>query len=259
MKRKQVGPLQGWQFDQLNAEAEVKHLVTDRNSSNGQDEFTLSYSSHSDRGFVYANRVKLAQSLGVEPQHLFLPSQVHQTNIVQVSAITTIKDLLETDALITNQPGVGIAVMSADCVPILLFDKKNKAIGAVHSGWRGTVAHILEKTLVEMNRVYGTEGYDLLAAIGPSVCKQVYEVGAEVVLAVREAFDDKSELLLHPLPAEKAKLDLWMANKVQLLKFGVPEVQIEIANHCTVLQNNHFFSARCGDSGRFAAGIALTS
>lgn len=258
MERRQIGSLHLWQFDQLGKESGIKHFVTDRKSWNETDEFTLSYSSHPDRDFVYANRMQVAQSLGIEPKHLFLPSQVHLTKIVQVSAATTKEELMDTDALISNQKGIGIAVMSADCVPVLLFDKKNNAIGAVHSGWRGTVARILEKTLLEMNRVYGTQGEDILAAIGPSVCQQAYEVGEEVVLAVREAFIE-SDSLMEPLPSNKAKLDLWQANKIQLLAFGVPEQQIEISNLCTVLQNSNFFSARCGDRGRFAAGIVLNS
>lgn len=256
MERKQIGSLHLWQFNQLSTETSIKHFVTDRKSWNETDEFTLSYSSHPDRDVVYNNRVQVAQSLGIEPKHLFLPSQVHLTRIVEVSASTTKEELMDTDALITNHPGIGIAVMSADCVPILLFDKKNQAVGAVHSGWRGTVARILEKTLLEMNRVYGTVGKDVIAAIGPSVCQRAYEVGDEVVRAVREAFDD-SDSLMEVQSNNKAKLDLWKANKVQLLAFGVPESQIEVSNLCTVLQNSNFFSARCGDRGRFAAGIVL--
>lgn len=257
MVRKQFGALHLWQFDHLSTEAGIKHFVTDRHSRDEADEFTMSYSSHPDRDFVYNNRVQVAQALGVEPKNLFLPSQVHLTRIVEVSASTTKEELMDTDALITNHPGIGIAVMSADCVPILLFDKKNQAVGAVHSGWRGTVAHILEKTLLEMNRIYGTVGKDVVAAIGPSVCQQAYEVGEEVVKAVRDAFDH-SDALMEVKANNRAKLDLWMANKVQLQAFGVPESQIEVSNLCTVLQNSNFFSARCGDRGRFAAGIVLT-
>lgn len=258
MERKQIGALQLWQFGQLSSETAISHFVTDRNSWHEVEEFTLSYSSHPDREFVRENRSQLASALNISSDRLFLPSQIHKTQIVEVSSFTTKEDLMDTDALITNEQGVGIAVMSADCVPILLYDKKNQAVGAVHSGWRGTVAKILEKTLIAMNSAYGTKGEDIVAAIGPSVCQQAYEVGEEVVLEVRQAFTE-SHLLLEPQPANKAKLDLWKANKFQLIQFGVPETQIEISNLCTVLQNSNFFSARCGDSGRFAAGIVLNS
>jgi YfiH family protein len=163
---------------------------------------------------------------------------------------------METDALITSERGICIAVMSADCVPVLLYDKKNQAIAAVHSGWRGTVARILEKTLAEMKRTFGTEGKDLVAGIGPSVSQESYEVGEEVVSEVTNAFGSDSSLMILK-PNNKAQLDLWKANKLQLLAFGVNENSIEISDLCTVKNNNYFFSARKGDSGRFAAGIVL--
>jgi YfiH family protein len=181
---------------------------------------------------------------------------VHLTRIVNVTSETSPDDLKDTDALITNEKGIGIAVMSADCVTILLYDKKNKAIGAVHSGWRGTVAHILEKTLHEMQNVFNTKGEDLIAGIGPSVCQDAYEVGEEVVSEVKQAFGHDSELMITQ-PNNKAKLDLWKANAHQLLEFGVAPENIEISNLCTVKNNGNFFSARKGDSGRFAAGIML--
>ena len=131
------------------------------------------------------------------------------------------EELLETDALITNESGLCIAVMSADCVPILLYDKKNNAVGAVHSGWRGTVARILEKTLQQMHQIFGTKGEDIHAGIGPSVSQDSYEVGEEVVSEVQRSFGHKSELMI-PVGTNKAKLDLWKANKLQLMEFGVP-------------------------------------
>jgi polyphenol oxidase len=138
-----------------------------------------------------------------------------------------------------------------------LYDKKNHAVGAVHSGWRGTVALILEKTLRAMNAEFGTKGEDLLAGIGPSVCQESYEVGEEVVAEVEKAFGARQSNLMIPQPNNKAKLDLWRANEIQLLEFGVLKSNIEISDLCTVKNNNYFFSARKGDAGRFAAGIML--
>ena len=202
------------------------------------------------------NRSLLAAALGVPSSKLYLPQQVHQTTIANVTHHTLPGDLADTDALITNQPGICIAVMAADCASILLYDKKNNAIGAVHSGWRGTVARILHKTLVEMNKQFGTKSEDLVAGIGPSVCQDSYEVGEEVIQAVNASFGSKNELLIHQ-SNNKAKFDLWKANTLQLLEYGVNTSQIEISNLCTVKNNNIFFSARKGDVGRFAAGIML--
>ncbi len=256
MNRVPMKQLHVWQFEGLAGEASIRHFVTDRSSYPLEEEFTLSYSSTHDKEKVRSNRQRLAGAMGVEEYQLYFPSQVHQTRIVQVSEETTREEILETDALITSKIGLCIAVMSADCVPILLYDKTNQAVAAVHSGWRGTVARILEKTLQQMQRIYGTRGEDLMAGIGPSVSQESYEVGEEVVQSVHHAFGKESELMI-PQEGNKARLDLWKANTLQLLEFGVDPRRIEIADLCTVKNNDHFFSARKGDAGRFAAGIML--
>ena len=286
MEKVNINGLYLWQFESLSRETAVKHFVTDRSSNEtptikgsptsmknslgvpdeplktdtfseeNRKEFTLSLVSTPDREAVEHNRSQLAAAMGVGVNCLYFPSQVHKTRIVRVCSSTPKEELMETDALVTNEKGICIAVMSADCVPILLYDKKNGAVGAVHSGWRGTVARILEKTLQEMHARFGTKGPDLIACIGPSVCQESYEVGEEVVQEVNSAFGRESGLMI-PQAQNKAKLDLWKANKIQLLDFGVAESNIEIADLCTVKNNDSFFSARKGDAGRFAAGIML--
>lgn len=256
MKKIQINGLHLWQFESLEKESQIKHFVTDRNTRSNGKEFTLSYSSLPDKEEVRKNRHLLSSAMGIPHTQLYFPSQVHKTRIVTVTPSTSKEELMETDALITNEKGFCIAVMSADCVPILLVDLKNKAIGAVHSGWKGTVAKILEKTLQEMHSKFGTTGDHLIAAIGPSVSQESYEVGSEVVQAIDAAFGKENKLMI-PQGNHKAKLDLWKANKLQLLAFGVPASRIEISDLCTIKNNGHFFSARKGDTGRFAAGIML--
>lgn len=257
MKQVMINELCLWQFASLGGEPLIKHFVTDRSSRADTNEFTLSFSSCPDRDIVVKHRDLLAGAMGITASHLYFPSQVHKTRIVRVTNNTKTDDVMETDALITNEKGICIAVMSADCVPVLLYDRKNNAIGAVHSGWRGTVEMILTKTLNEMKSAFGTRGEDLIAGIGPSVCQDSYEVGAEVIHEVSRAFGKNSGLMVRQAN-NKAKLDLWAANKIQLLVFGVPASQIEVSNLCTVKNNDHFFSARKGDSGRFGAGILMT-
>jgi YfiH family protein len=256
MKKIPINGLNLWQFEKLAQENSIQHFVTDRSSNTADAEFTLSFSSSPDRTFIQQNRSLVAIAMGIESSSLYFPSQVHKTRILQVTKNTGKEELLETDALITNESGLCIAVMSADCVPILLYDKKNNAVGAVHSGWRGTVARILDKTLRQMHLSFGTKGEDIYAGIGPSVSQDSYEVGEEVVWEVQQSFGHKSELMI-PVGSNKAKLDLWKANRLQLMEFGVPAARIEISDLCTVKNNNHFFSARKGDKGRFAAGIMV--
>lgn len=255
IEQKNIGELRLWQFSNLSEEKDIAHFISDRKSFDDVD-FNLSYSTSPDPILVKVNRDRLAKAMGLAFESLCIPRQVHKDHILKVDAITTTESMEETDALITNDTNVCIAVMSADCVPILLYDKKNQAAGAVHSGWKGTVAHILSKTLQAMHLEYGTQGTDVIAAIGPSVCQSSYEVGHEVVEAVRKSFSNADDLL-QTQENGKAKLDLWQANYVQLTAFGIKPENIEVANTCTVIHNQHFFSARKGDSGRFAAGIRL--
>lgn len=256
MKKIPINGLHLWQFERLSEQPSIKHFVTDRRHDAIQREFTLSYSSSQDRQEIQHNRHLLADAMGIGHAQLYFPSQVHKTRIVNVTYDTSKEEVMETDALITNEKGICIAVMSADCVPILLYDKKNNAVGAVHSGWRGTVARILEKTLHHMHATFGTRGEDLYAGIGPSISQASYEVGKEVVEAVYQSFGEQSGLII-PYPDNKARLDLWQANKLQLLEFGVLSSHIETSDLCTVKNNHHFFSARKGDTGRFAAGIMV--
>ncbi|HEX5167550.1 MAG TPA: peptidoglycan editing factor PgeF [Cyclobacteriaceae bacterium] len=256
MKKVLINGLYLWQFEKLGAHTPVKHFVTDRNTRPNENDFTLSFSSSPDEEKILNNRKQLATSLGVNPNYLFMPRQVHKTRIVDVHRNTDKNELVDTDALISSEKGICVAVMSADCVPVLLFDTRNYAVAAVHSGWRGAVAKILEKTLNKMNLLFGTKGQDLIACIGPSVSQDSYEVGDEVVQEVRQSFGHENDLMIFQ-SNNKARLDLWKANEVQLREFGVPSTQIEISDLCTVKNNEHFFSARKGDAGRFAAGIML--
>jgi YfiH family protein len=255
MKKTTINGLSLWQFDNLAQENSIQHFVTTRHPQSQEKEFTLGRSGP-DKEAGENNRQQLASAMGIPAEKLYLPFQVHKTRIVHVTPQTTSDNLKETDALITRERNTCIAVMSADCVPILLFDKRSGALGAVHSGWRGTVARILEKTLLEMRSAFGTRGEDLLAGIGPSASQDCYEVGDEVINSVQEAFGNESGLMTFEANG-KARLDLWKANKIQLLEFGVREAAIEISNLCTIKNNDHFFSARKGDTGRFAAGIML--
>lgn len=256
MKKIRLHNLDLWQFESLAKEPAIKHFVTGRHAYSNGNAFTLSYSSSPDKEEIRNNRRVLATALGIQETRLYFPSQIHKTRVVNVTERTTSDALVGTDALMTNQKGICLAVMSADCVPVLLFDKKNNAVAAIHSGWRGTVAKIVEKTLHEMHTTFGTVGGDVVASIGPSVTQESYEVGHDVIQSVDRAFGKESGLMV-PRPQNKALLDLLTANLLQLLPFGVPISQIEISALCTVKNNDLFFSARKGDSGRFAAGIML--
>ena len=178
-----------------------------------------------------------------------------------------IKELLEMrrlllrgmDALITNVPGYCVCVTTADCVPVLLYDKKQHVVAAVHAGWKGTVKHIVSNVMDHLNKMFGTQGEDVIACIGPSISLESFEVGDEVYDAFEESGFDMSLISMKKKETGKYHIDLWEANRIELLNLGVPAEQIEVAGICTYIHHDEFFSARrLGiDSGRTLSGIMI--
>lgn len=147
------------------------------------------------------------------------------------------------DALVTRAPGILLAVKSADCVPVLLGDARTGACAAVHAGWRGTVARILERAIERMSTEYGTRASDIRAAIGPAAGGCCYEVGTEVIEAFRANFSDAEELF-QPTREGHARIDLQRANRNQLVQSGVAPSRIHTAPFCTMCRTDLFFSYR---------------
>lgn len=147
------------------------------------------------------------------------------------------------DALITSAHGILLAVKSADCVPVLLGDTRTGACAAVHAGWRGTVASIVERTLARMKQEYGTRPEDIRAAIGPAAGVCCYEVGMEVMEAFSANFPDAEELFV-PTSEGHARIDLQRANRNQLVQLGVDPERVHVAPFCTICRTDLFFSYR---------------
>lgn len=203
---------------------------------------------------VKANLENLAVSLPKRPRVFVIPRQTHTTNVRVITDVPTPEELQEIDAVVTHLKEFCLCVSTADCVPILLYDKVKQVIAAIHAGWRGTVGRIVEKTLGVMKLQYGTEGKDVIACIGPSISLESFEVGDEVYDAFAEAGFDMSRIARK---YKKWHLDLWEANRMQLLAHGVLPENIEVANICTYQNYEDFFSARrLGiKSGRILSGI----
>ncbi len=158
------------------------------------------------------------------------------------------KAVLEGDGLVTDVPGVLLGVGTADCVPVLVVDVEKRAVGAFHAGWRGTVAGIVGEGVAAMRREYGSRPEDLRAAVGPSIGACCYAVGEEVRSQFRERFGYADELF-----REGAGLyvDLWEANRRQLLDAGVAAGRIEVVGECTACTREpdgrrRYFSHRAG-------------
>lgn len=213
---------------------------------------------------VAANRDRLCRTLGFD--RLLTPRQVHGVEVLPVTAAFLDFDRSQQavyldgkDAVMTDCPGVAIAVSTADCVPVLLYDPVHKACAAVHAGWRGMAAHIVRGTIAAMTERYGTDPSALFAGVGPSIGPDCFEVGEEVVQAFVEAGFDSEVVVLLRYPSARPHIDLWAAVVEELLSCGVSLSQIEVAGICTKTHSDQFFSARALGvrSGRFLTGICI--
>lgn len=203
------------------------------------------------------NRKQLAKLLRIQTSQLVFPRQTHTNCVVSLSEIpeTEFKD---TDALVTNQPGICLCVQTADCVPILLFDPKEKVVAAVHSGWRGTVNKIVSATVEKMRLHYGSSSENILSLIGPSIGPEVYEVGDEVVKEVQSNIPN-AEMTLHQNRSKKSYFNLWEANRQLLLQRGFQPGNIQVSGECSFNLREKYFSARREgiQTGRIVSGIML--
>ena len=213
---------------------------------------------------VLANRKKFIRSLGYSLDDIVTPNQIHGDKIFCVEEIHRGRgsqnysdSIPETDALITNVPNLPLMLCFADCVPIMFVDVKNFAVGIAHGGWKGTMKKIAAKTFLAMQENFGTEAKDCLIGIAPSIGACCYEIGDEVKSVCADVFPNNPELIIER--NGKNYLDLWQANKIQLMEVGIPEDNIDVADECTCCNSNWYFSYReaHGETGRIAAVIAV--
>lgn len=217
---------------------------------------------------VVENFKRIAKSLDVDYKQMVISKQTHKTNIRFVTKEDIGKGLIkkrgydDIDGLITNTPGITLVTQYADCVPLYLVDIKNKAIGLTHSGWRGTVGKIGEKTIRSMKEHFGTKAINLIAVVGPSICMDCYEVGKDVAKEFIDGFNldlNTDRNIIKKNEKGKYQLNLWEANKKVLIDAGMLEENINISNVCTSCHSNLLFSHRKtqGKRGTLAAFLTL--
>jgi len=204
------------------------------------------------------NLLELSKLLGISIAQLVFPIQTHSNNVISISKLPN-TEINETDAIVTNRPGICLCIQTADCVPIVIFDPVKKAIGAVHAGWRGTVSNIIGETIIAMKKNYQSMPTEIYAIIGPSISPLMYEVGENVIQAANKNIPNLERALIQQ-PSGKIHFDLWEANKALLINSGVKKENIEITKECTFLQEEKYFSARRdgNKTGRMVTGIMLT-
>ena len=223
---------------------------------------------------IKENFLRITESIGVDIDSLVMSDQVHKTVIRLVDnndkgkGFTAPIDYKDIDGLITNTQGITLVTKYADCVPLFFVDTVNKAIGLSHSGWKGTVGRIGQITVEEMSKAFGSNPRDIIAVIGPSICKDCYEVGEEVAIEFKNVFSNatKSESkvdenlpILTENPRGRYQLNLWEANRRVLFEAGLKEDNIHISNVCTACNSDILFSHRKtnGKRGSLAAFLSI--
>ena len=215
---------------------------------------------------VMENFRRIGAELGVRCEDMVLSQQTHTANVRVVTGadrgkgITRERDYTDVDGLITNEPGICLVTSFADCVPLYFVDPVKKAIGLSHSGWRGTVGKIGKRTVEMMGESFGSDPADILAAVGPSVCMDCYEVSGDVIEKFRQVFDEKLwPELFYEKENGKCQLDLWKANELIFLESGILPEHMAVTNLCTHCNSEILYAHRAaGDKrGNLCAFLAL--
>lgn len=214
----------------------------------------MSFREGDDEYKVLNNWSKLADAFEIPLEQFIVLNQVHGDGIFvieQQGGYFTTRAELDYDAIVTNRPGVAICIKTADCVPVFMADRMQKAIAVVHAGWKGTASNITSKVARLMQVKYGSQPQDIVAAIGPSIGPCCYEVDAVVADAFLKQKDHAAFLFLQK-GKNRWMLDLPEANRRQLLACGIPGSNIETSNLCTSCRQDLFFSHRAsgGVTGR---------
>lgn len=226
----------------------------------------LSFTRGDEEARVNENLKRITKAIGVEPKDLVFSKQTHTTNVRVVTEADRGKgivkpiDFEDVDGMVTNVRGICLATFYADCVPLYFVDPVHRAIGLSHSGWRGTVGKIGRITVENMTETYGTDPKDVIAAIGPSICQDCYEVSEDVIEEVRTNYSGSDwEQLFYKKENGRYQLNLWKANEIVFKEAGIKKEHIAVTNLCTCCNSELLYSHRasCGKRGNLGAFLAL--
>lgn len=215
----------------------------------------LAFHVGDDPSDVLENHNRLAQRIGFERDTLIHMRQIHSDHVVVVDETMDFATPPECDALITDQPDTPLMVMSADCIPILVYDPLQRVIGAIHAGRAGALSAILPKTIERMAQTYGTRIENVRISMGPSIHGCCYEINPQIAAEVEEK--GYKEALREE--KEKLFLDVNTVLLKQLHTMGISSPHIEVINECTACCSDTYFSYRADQqyTGRIAGVIVL--
>lgn len=270
VKQNREGEIEYLTFPILEQTGLVRHLFSTRLGGVSKDIYStmnLSYTRGDEREAVDENFRRIAGILQCELSDIVCSDQTHTVNLkVAVKedggkGIIQPRDYTDIDGLLTDEPGIVLATFYADCVPLYFVDTRKRAIALAHSGWRGTVARMGRCVTEKMREVYGSNPADIVAAIGPSICQECYEVSEDVADAFAQEFrmPGQADKILLNKGNGKYQLDLWQANEIVLEEAGIPADQIQVTDICTCHNSEYLFSHRAskGRRGNLGAFMGL--
>ena len=226
----------------------------------------LSFDRGDKEESVRENFRRIGQEINVPIENMVLSQQTHTTNVRIVSredcgkGIVRKRDYKDVDGLVTNELGICLVTSYADCVPLYFVDPVKKVIGLSHSGWRGTVGKIGKETVRVMKEKFGSDPENILAAIGPSICQDCYEVSEDVIDQFQHNFQEQYwHELFYKKENGKYQLNLWKANEWNFLEAGIRPEHIAVTNVCTHCNSEILYSHRTmGDKrGNLCAFLSL--
>ena len=226
----------------------------------------LSFTRGDEDAAVHENYRRLAEAVGFSAEDIVTSDQTHTANVRVITeedrgnGITKPRPYTDVDGMVTNVPGLVLATFYADCVPLYFVDPVKKVIGLSHSGWRGTVGKIGKVTVETMCREFKSRPEDILAAVGPSICQDCYEVSEDVIRQFQKNFpEDCWNALFYQKENQKYQLNLWKANELIFYEAGILPEHIAVTNLCTHCNSEILYSHRqAGDArGNLCAFLAL--
>ena len=251
--------------DALTETGLVRHGFSTRKEGAGTGKFAslnLGLFTGDSKENVRQNFALFCHDIGAEPEDLVALKQIHSTTVLSVTQkdigkVFTEEQFVEADGLVTNEPGVCLTTFYADCTPFLLFDPVCRTVGAIHSGWRGTLGQIVCRAVEAMVQHYGSDSRNILVASGPSIKQCHFEVGQDVYELFLEQFGETATANTLQ-KGEKFYIDTDAINAHSLEKVGVLQEHIFLNSCCTYCDSETFFSyRRDGETGRMCAMIEL--
>lgn len=259
-------PLEYLTFPLLERTGIVKHLFTTRLGGVSRGECaTMNFSVDRDenRENVLENYRRIAGVLDCRVEDMVASHQTHTTNIRRMTSadkgkgILRPRDYADVDGMVTDEPGLVLNTFYADCVPLYFVDPVHRAVGLAHSGWRGTAGRMGARMVEAMGERFGSRPEEIYAAVGPSICRDCYEVSGDVAEQFIRMLGEA--VAIPGREPGKYQLDLWLANELVLRQVGLLPAHIAVTDICTCHNSGYLFSHRAsgGRRGSLAAFLAL--